>query len=186
MRSNDVVEAFHFLIEEIDRLLNAKHDGISKAIEKGEYDKAKALTEKCSQINDFKERVVNLKRDWKRFESGKVKPGTISGRRRLKKGVKTPQPAYRDAILVSLLELGTSAKAKEVLELVCEKMKDQLTPFDLEAIESNPKEPRWRNTAMWCRNDLANEGLISRDTPKGIWALTDKGRAEAEKIRAIR
>jgi len=43
-------------------------------------------------------------------------------------------------------------------------------------IPSNSKQRRWENTAQWARNTMVNEGLLSADSPRGIWEITKKGR----------
>jgi len=39
---------------------------------------------------------------------------------------------------------------------------------------------RWRNTAQWCRHTMVQEGLLKRDSPHGIWEITEKGRQALE------
>jgi len=55
-------------------------------------------------------------------------------------------------------------------------MKSRLNSVDLEMIPSGT-DFRWRNTAMWVRNLMVNEGLLKKGTPRGIWEITDKGRS---------
>jgi len=80
------------------------------------------------------------------------------------------------SILESIIELGGKAKAKDVLNLVYKKMKNVLNSYDYEPLQSNPKEQRWKNAARWTRDILVNEGLLAKDSPRGIWEITDKGR----------
>ena len=47
-----------------------------------------------------------------------------------------------------------------------------MNPFHL----TDPKLIRWRNTAQWTRNTMVNEGLLAKDSPWGIWEITEKGR----------
>ncbi|MCC7571175.1 winged helix-turn-helix domain-containing protein, partial [Candidatus Micrarchaeota archaeon] len=45
-------------------------------------------------------------------------------------------------------------------------------------LASNPDNPRWRNTAQWARNSMVNEeGFLKKDSPRGIWEISEKGRA---------
>lgn len=60
-------------------------------------------------------------------------------------------------------------------------MKDKLKPYDLEGLNSNPNEKRWRNTVLWCRFTMIREGLLASDSPIGIWKITDKGKEYLEK-----
>jgi hypothetical protein len=79
-------------------------------------------------------------------------------------------------ILESVIELGGKAEMKDVLNLVHEKMKNILNSYDYEPLPSNPKQKRWENIAQWARNTMVNEGLLAKDSPRGIWEITDKGR----------
>jgi len=73
-----------------------------------------------------------------------------------------------------LLELGGKAKVRKILEKVYLKVKDKLTSRDLDELESNG-EPRWRNNAKWARNDMVIQGLLNKNSPYGIWEITEKG-----------
>lgn len=94
---------------------------------------------------------------------------------RLRKGLKTPQSAYRIPILRALVTLGGEADMDVVLERVQALMGDQLNAHDLDTF-ADGKTIRWRNTAQWARNTLREEGLIRDDTPRGVWAISDAGR----------
>ncbi len=48
---------------------------------------------------------------------------------------------------------------------------------DFEPLASSPEQPRWRNAAQWARNALREKGLVRDDSPHGVWAISDKGRA---------
>jgi len=97
-------------------------------------------------------------------------------KRKIKKGIKTPQSQYRIPILQVLTELGGQGRINEILERVYEKMEDILNKVDLELLPSGT-DYRWRNTAQWARNTMVNEGLLRNDSPRGIWEITEKGRS---------
>jgi restriction system protein len=40
----------------------------------------------------------------------------------------------------------------------------------------SPDNPRWRNAAQWARNSMVNEGLLKKDSPRGVWEISDKGK----------
>jgi restriction endonuclease Mrr len=84
-------------------------------------------------------------------------------------------------ILEALIEMGGRGKVGEVLNKVFEKMKDKLTPKDLELLPSG-REKRWTNHARWESFTLANEGYIRKS--KGIWEITDKGIKYCEEQKA--
>lgn len=100
--------------------------------------------------------------------------------KKLRKGLKTPQQAYRHPILEALYELGGSASIGDVLEVVEKKMKPLLVEVDYQKLPSGV-DIRWRNTAMWERFNLVKEGLLKSESPDGIWELSDKGAEEISK-----
>lgn len=93
---------------------------------------------------------------------------------RLPTGLRTPESAYRVPILRALVELGGRGAVADVLNRVYEQMKEQLNEHDLSLL--NRGGVRWRNVAMFARNDLKDEGYLRKDSPKGIWEITDQGR----------
>ena len=72
--------------------------------------------------------------------------------------------------------MGGKVEMKEVLKKVKDKMKHKLNQYDFEGLPSNPAQERWENTAQWCRNTLVKEGLLSSNSPRGIWEITSEGR----------
>jgi nucleotide-binding universal stress UspA family protein len=84
---------------------------------------------------------------------------------------------YRIAILESLVELGGTGTTEQVLRRVKEKLekKGVFAQEDYEDIPSGTEE-RWRNTARWERFSLVVMGLLRRDSPRGIWEITEDGR----------
>ena len=98
---------------------------------------------------------------------------------RLPRGTKTSDHAYKPAVLAALQELGGKAKMGEVLAIVERIMAPQLTAVDYERLSSGA-DFRWRNSAQWARNLLKDEGLLSGDSRRGVWELSEKGRAYLE------
>jgi len=65
----------------------------------------------------------------------------------------------------------------DVLARIGKKMKGVLKKPDYEPLASSPDNLRWRNTAQWARNSMVNEGLLKKDSPRGIWEISDKGKS---------
>jgi hypothetical protein len=85
-------------------------------------------------------------------------------------------------ILEVLVEMGGSAKTRDVLDRVGERMKASLKPKDYEPHESDSKQIRWRNSAQWGRNLMVNEdGRMKKGSPNGVWEISDAGRAWLKK-----
>lgn len=98
--------------------------------------------------------------------------------RRIPSGSRTPQDFYRIPILKSLVELGGKGKVGQVLNRVEKRLANTLKPVDMQKISSGMI--RWRNSAMWERKAMVDEGLLSGDSPRGVWEITAKGRESME------
>ena len=72
--------------------------------------------------------------------------------------------------------MGGKGKTKAVLDRVGEKMKAIFKPLDYAPHSSSQKQIRWRNSAQWARNTMANEDGRMKKTPRGLWEISDKGR----------
>jgi hypothetical protein len=94
--------------------------------------------------------------------------------RRIPRGSRTPQDVYRVPILKALIELGGKGKVDQVLNRVEKRLANTLKPVDMEKISSGMI--RWRNSAMWERKGMVDEGLLSHDSPRGVWEITPQGR----------
>lgn len=93
--------------------------------------------------------------------------------KRAARGTLLPQAEYELPLLESLVELGGSGPAAEVIELVGTKLDGRLTPADRSTLASG--DVRWRNRVQFVRIGLVKEGLISRESPRGVWEITRAG-----------
>lgn len=91
--------------------------------------------------------------------------------------MRTPEPAFRLPILQALAELGGSSKVNDVLDRVGQLMEGTLRPVDFERLVSEPSDFRWRNTAHWARLEMVHAGLLKEGSKRGVWEITDQGRA---------
>lgn len=98
--------------------------------------------------------------------------------RRASPGSIVPEKEYELPILQELVARGGSAHATEVTDAVGERMADRLTDMDRERLDSG--DVRWRNRVQFTRLTLKDRGLISSDSPRGVWEITDEGRKVAE------
>jgi hypothetical protein len=90
--------------------------------------------------------------------------------------MRTREEACYVPIRQVLSEMGGSGKVAEVLDRVGRKMKGVLNKPDYEPLASSPDNSCWRNAARWARNLMANEGLLKKNSPRGIWEISDKGK----------
>ncbi len=109
--------------------------------------------------------------------------GSVGGRRlgapKLPRGQKLPQSAYYRPILESLYELGGKGRVDDVLTLVGQKVDAILGEVDKQPLSTGGI--RWRNTAQWARYDLVNQGLLRKDSQRGVWELTNAGLRAVER-----
>lgn len=183
MTGNEVQIAFEILLEEIEAAGNAVIRHGSQALVQKRFDEAKQAIELGVRIEEFRNRVKAMQSEWINLFSVRL-PSAKSMRRkpskRLQRGLRTPEDAFRQPILEALVELGGSGTVEQVLETVGKKMEGILNEHDQMPLPSDPSSIRWKNTAQWCRNTMAREGLLKADSPRGIWEISDKGRREVE------
>jgi restriction system protein len=96
---------------------------------------------------------------------------------RIRKGLRTPEPAFFYPILQALSDLGGSAKRSDIFTVLEQSMRDVLKPIDYHILSSEAEQMRWQNSAQWARNLMVKDGLLQADSPVGIWEITEKGRA---------
>ncbi|BCB96158.1 hypothetical protein JZK55_10800 [Dissulfurispira thermophila] len=178
MNQNEVNTAFEILLEEIEEVFNIISKEGEDVFKTQDFDKARYLIESGERLKSFREKVRLLQKEWQSIFSGRVKASHRKRKEKskLKKGLRTPEDEFKIPILEALIELGGKAEMKAVLKKVYSKMKDRLNQYDLSPLPSNPKQARWENTAQWARNTMVSEGLLSPDSPRGIWEITEKGR----------
>jgi len=190
MDMNKVNRAFEMLLEGIDEILNMIRQQTDEHLHAENFDKVKTLAEYAEQLKDFREKVKALQGEWQtifRILSEKIltqvqreqlKPTQVRKKRvkgKLKKGLRTPEEKFIMPILESIIELGGRAKAEDVLERVYDKMKNILNSYDEEPLRSGRNVKRWENTARWAKQKMVEKGLLAKDSPRGIWEITEKG-----------
>lgn len=97
-------------------------------------------------------------------------------------GVLLPEKEYVLPLLSILSERGGSAPARETIEAVGRKLQDRLTPTDREKTASGVV--RWQNRVQFVRLKLVEEGLLAKDSSRGVWSLTDVGRARLNGMKS--
>lgn len=175
MKHQNVIEAFNILINEVKTALEDVRRRAAFAAQQGNYNDAQTQLNEARKIDKFLSEICAKKQEWNALNS-KPREGKLEPLPRLPRGERTPEKAYRLPILRALVQMGGEGKMSDVLDLVFEEMITQLKPIDLQPLQSDPNMPRWRNTAQWERQSMVNEGLLRKDSPRGIWAITEKGR----------
>ncbi|PJB33945.1 MAG: hypothetical protein CO107_14390 [Deltaproteobacteria bacterium CG_4_9_14_3_um_filter_51_14] len=183
--TGDVPGAFEMLLEEVDAEISLIKKLATTATEKGEFETAKEAITKAEKDTAFRKRVSDLLEEWNEqlapfgsLPENASEGGKKISRRdlgKLKKGLRTRHDEFYRPILQALMDLGGSAKMRNVLDRVAELMKNKLKPVDHEPLPSDPEAIRWRNTAQWARYILVKNKLLKSDSPHGIWEITPEG-----------
>lgn len=97
---------------------------------------------------------------------------------RAPKGSLLPEAEYVLPLLEALVELGGSAHVSKVAELVGTKLDGKLTKRDRMAIKSG--DVRWKNRLQFVRIGLIKQGLMAKNSPRGIWEVTESGQRLVE------
>lgn len=185
MQKNEVYQAFEILLEEIEQVVNGLNQEGAEAFKRNDYEGARRTIEIATRLTEFREKIKTLGQEWQNIFVPSLSAGKSTSKTReekskkkfkpLRKGLRTPENAFRIPILESLVELGGRAPMGLVLEKVKDKMERVLNEYDYFPLQSNPSSQRWKNTAQWCRNSLVREGLLKDDSPWGIWEISEKG-----------
>jgi len=183
MNKEKVTTALGVLFDEVEALIGALNEEGAEAFRAGAYDRAQRLGRDAEWVTEFRNDLRALAGRWRDFVTGKPPARRRTRRRsgaRLASGLRTPEEQFRKPILEALVELGGSAPVDQVLRLVARKMQDTINEYDREPLPSPPHVVRWHNTAQWARRRMVITGLLSPNSPRGIWEITPKGRRALE------
>lgn len=175
----EVLAAIEILLEEIEAIIEEVNDEGSTAFAAGKHREAGAALERAKSLTAFRGKVAALREEWAALAPAKAprqRSGSKKKTARLRRGLRTPETAYRRPILQTLVEMGGRGEIGAVLEQVHAIMASVLKKIDEQPLTSDAKMPRWRNAAQWARNAMVNEGLLASDSPRGIWEITATGK----------
>ena len=102
------------------------------------------------------------------------KPSTTTKRHRAPAGALLPEVRYELPLLSALLELGGAAPSRELIDIVGEKLKNDLTDVDKEKLKSGGI--RWQSRVQFVRLRLIERGFMTKESPRGVWAISEAGR----------
>lgn len=117
-------------------------------------------------LEDTVDDVVNRALDALDGASPKASPKPLKRRTR---GKKLPQSEFRAPLLKLLKSLGGRASVK----VIRDKMELIVAPLLGEADYApvSTGDPRWWNAVCWERNDMKKEGILRKDSERGIWEV---------------
>jgi Mrr N-terminal domain len=133
-------------------------------------------------FEDTPEVVVSRLLDSLEKEGGRAR--SVGSRKdRAAPGSILPEGEYWRPILSILEQAGGSAPAGAVIDSLEQRLRGRLMPRDEETLAMG--EVRWRNRARFARLRMIEQGLLSKESPRGIWEITDSGRAHLERLREV-
>jgi hypothetical protein len=100
---------------------------------------------------------------------------------RAKAGTILPEEDYEVPILEILRDNGGRAATREVIEALGERLNGRLTDADREPLSSG--HVRWRQRAQFVRLKLIERGDMAHESPRGVWEISDQGRARTQASR---
>lgn len=99
-------------------------------------------------------------------------------RTRVPSGALLPEDRYVLPLLAALVEFGGSAPYKQVVDRVGELLKEDLTDLDHEPLNSGGI--RWQSRLQFVRLRLIEQGLMVKESGRGVWAVSEEGRKYVE------
>ena len=181
--SGNIQAAFEMLVEEVEAQIDFVNRIGARAMESRDYARAREALEYVGRLTAFRDKVVALRAEWEELLTAAQHQEDETRRTerrylgRLQKGQRTPASAYRVPILRALDEMGGRGRMQQVLDRAGAILGATLKDVDYQPLPSEPETPRWRNAARWQRYIMVQEGLLKKDSPRGVWEITDAGRA---------
>ena len=178
-----IKQALESCIAELESILSEINASIKRAIDEANYAHSQQLIQEAASVKQVIEQIDRIKDNLPLDPTSAPVRTTRVRTAKQKRAVDvTPQKEYQIPILEVLVELGGQAPTREVLRQIYEKVKHRLRPKDLETLPSG-NDIRWENAVMWARNKLREQGFLSSNSPRGIWAITDEGRRYLESLK---
>jgi restriction system protein len=172
-------QAFATLLSGVEAALKESLACHNTAALAGDFDAVEIEVERQRNLVSARNQLQTLQELWPGLVGEQQRPPeppqSPRRRKRLPKGAKTPNKAFVLPILTVLEEMGGRETTAEVLSRVEDLMSDTLNEFDLGKLKNG--QLRWHNTAQWARQDMKEAGLLADDAPRGVWEITELGRA---------
>ena len=188
-------EAFETLFVHLRQSLKDAQEQGSRAFQDGKFAEASAFSQNCQQIQAKIDALTLLQKDWPVVKQTSHPPVVKQASRPpvsvpapedvknvQSRGKYMPTRIYWPAILQALADLGGSARTAQVIEKVEQYLKPHFKPEDYETVSDG--NPRWQVAARFERQKMVYEGLLSDNSPRGIWEITEKGREQLKKYSA--
>lgn len=187
IENNEVLSAIDKVLEELHAIFLELNKASEQLFNKAEFDRASKIINQIKSVNSIKTKVLTLREEWLQIdqspvdsETGKETLTHTEPTQILEPGLRTPNRAFHLPILKTLVQLGGAGSVQSILNQVHKMMRDQLNIYDYQSLSSNPRAIRWENNAQWARLKLVKQGYLASDSPRGVWAITEKGRERVQ------
>jgi len=84
-----------------------------------------------------------------------------------------PQREYELPVLLALAAHGGRATRQQILAAVRSELADRFSELELESLRNG--EARWENRTSFARRELLKAGLLSPESARGYWQLSEAG-----------
>lgn len=189
--SPGIQDAFGNLVEALQRELKSIAKSSTGAIEKGDYEAARAPLERAGDISKLLGKFNDLRKEWDLLFKGTpvavsvkaptvkaIKPAVEKKRTtaRLPRGVSTPLKAFIQPVLQTLVDMGGKGARIDIVNNLLKIMAGTLNELDKQSSPSHPKTPRWLIKMDKVRAFMLETDILVKDTEMGIWEISQKGR----------
>lgn len=90
---------------------------------------------------------------------------------------------YRELLLETLGNLGGRAHRMVVLQSIHRRLAGRLSPDDYGGTPGRPDYPAWEHQVDGARQWLKDHLYLKSGSPRGVWELSARGRAQAKRAR---
>jgi len=125
------------------------------------------------QLGEAADSVINRVLDEAERKGGDVTLPKLKKASRPSNGELLPESEYWLPILDLLREAGGRAKGRDVINALEDRLRPRFGRADEDVLEMG--EVRWRNRARFARLRMKELGLVSAESPRGVWEITEKG-----------
>ena len=104
-------------------------------------------------------------------------------RRRAPSNALLSEKAYELPLLDVLDTAGGRLPTREAVAAVGERVADQLMAMDHDVMDQG--QERWESRVQFTRLRLVEAGLLEKNSPRGVWEISDAGRERLKRSAAV-
>jgi len=104
-------------------------------------------------------------------------------RRRAPSNALLSEKAYELPLLDALEAAGGRLPTREAVAAVGERVTNKLMPMDHDVMDQG--QERWEMRVQFTRLRLVEAGLLEKNSPRGVWEISDTGREHLKRSAAV-